>query len=301
MPPKPKEASGGFTLIELLVVVGIIALLVAILMPALAMARERAKATLCGSNLRQWGVALNLYTTANDGAFPQKGVEGVNLGGHMITDWSDPSLWFNALPAQLNSEQFGYNEMQLASAPLTPAGPELPRSGNNSMFVCPSASEALGSTVPDSDGDPPDTMDGPYLVMYGNYQGVLQMRRSFICYGWNGKMYPKNTANPRITQYDNVSQSIVLSEKRVRTDEIDPHDPINTSGSEQYCQNDLTQLFSAWSRLASRHAQKANVAFLDGHVDLLAYREVCTPTVPGLDWNHYGQWLWNPFAAAKLP
>ncbi|HEY3411521.1 MAG TPA: prepilin-type N-terminal cleavage/methylation domain-containing protein [Armatimonadota bacterium] len=60
------EKKRGFTLIELLVVIAIIAILAAILFPVFAKARERAKRMNCASNLKQIGIAVNMYATDND-------------------------------------------------------------------------------------------------------------------------------------------------------------------------------------------------------------------------------------------
>lgn len=60
----------AFTLVELLVVIGIIAALVAILLPALSKAKESANRVKCGANLKQLGVAFQLYTTDYKGWFP---------------------------------------------------------------------------------------------------------------------------------------------------------------------------------------------------------------------------------------
>jgi len=64
----------AFTLIELLVVISVVALLMAILLPALSRARNQARAVSCQANLRQWGVALHLYTENSKGHLPAHGI-----------------------------------------------------------------------------------------------------------------------------------------------------------------------------------------------------------------------------------
>jgi len=61
---------GGFTLVELLVVIGIIAVLISILMPALTKARISAMRTVCKSNLRQDAMAITMYANDNKGRYP---------------------------------------------------------------------------------------------------------------------------------------------------------------------------------------------------------------------------------------
>ncbi len=68
--------AAAFTLVELLVVIGIIAVLIAILMPALAAARESANRTKCSFNLRNWGVAAYNFAADHRGRFPAAMVHG---------------------------------------------------------------------------------------------------------------------------------------------------------------------------------------------------------------------------------
>jgi prepilin-type N-terminal cleavage/methylation domain-containing protein len=72
----------GFTLIELLVVIAIIGILAALLLPALSAAREKGRQAACISNLKQIGLALEMYANDNDEYYPRP------IG---VADWGDPS------------------------------------------------------------------------------------------------------------------------------------------------------------------------------------------------------------------
>ena len=78
-----RASTRGFTLIELLVVVAIISVLIAILLPALGQARERAKAILCAANLEQIGLSCQMYT----GEQNEWLTGGGNVGG------GPPAFW----------------------------------------------------------------------------------------------------------------------------------------------------------------------------------------------------------------
>jgi prepilin-type N-terminal cleavage/methylation domain-containing protein len=112
----------GFTLIELLVVVAIIALLIAILLPSLGRAREKAKLTQCLNNLRQLGLAAFMYQGENNGYFP--------CGGHGTQEYNDWIFWqtTRTVPAGIQP-------------PYADKGMLVPYMGgtfNKKPYVCPS-------------------------------------------------------------------------------------------------------------------------------------------------------------------
>lgn len=116
-------ASHGFTLIELLVVIAIIAILAAILFPVFAQAREKARSISCLSNLKQIGLATQMYVQDNDERlffFAKHPGENESHTGAIIADEANlnPVRWWNAL---------------------------MPYMKNSPILVCPSDSEPSDS------------------------------------------------------------------------------------------------------------------------------------------------------------
>jgi prepilin-type N-terminal cleavage/methylation domain-containing protein/prepilin-type processing-associated H-X9-DG protein len=101
----PVNDRGAFTLIELLVVIGIIAILAGLLLPQLARAKDSAKSASCKSNLRQLGIALELYVS-DYGKYPGNGAvyRGGNFVG-MAGMWGFTLDWFNPYIGQREYQQ----------------------------------------------------------------------------------------------------------------------------------------------------------------------------------------------------
>jgi prepilin-type N-terminal cleavage/methylation domain-containing protein/prepilin-type processing-associated H-X9-DG protein len=134
----------AFTLIELLVVISIISILAAIIWPAFAAAREKARQTTCVNNLRQIGMAVQMYASDSNGIFP--------LGG-------DPQ------DLNTNAWQVGYGGQFWPEMRHVPPLPTLmmPYTSTRNVWRCPSDT---GITT--------DTLDMGNLPLTGN---------SFLAYG----------------------------------------------------------------------------------------------------------------------
>jgi prepilin-type N-terminal cleavage/methylation domain-containing protein/prepilin-type processing-associated H-X9-DG protein len=123
--------SGGFTLIELLVVISVISMLMAVLLPSLQAARDRAKRTVCACRLKQWAVAFNCYAAENNDAWPHcdgldrgpRSTDDPRISKEDLADWHG---WMDVLPPMIDLEAWRDY-------------PRYQRPGQNTFYQCPAA------------------------------------------------------------------------------------------------------------------------------------------------------------------
>jgi len=133
---KRQHSGGGFTLIELLVVIAIIAILAALLLPALKRSRDMAKNIACLSNQRQLGVGFSMYVTDFDSYYPA-GTEVYSWG------WDGNWCWDEKMESM---EYFG--SVTVYAWQESPLNKHVSASR---IWMCPAASTALYAVGPSSD------------------------------------------------------------------------------------------------------------------------------------------------------
>jgi prepilin-type N-terminal cleavage/methylation domain-containing protein/prepilin-type processing-associated H-X9-DG protein len=144
----------GFTLVELLVVIGIIAVLIAILLPSLNAARRQADRIKCLSNMRQLGQGYLMYANDNKGGFPVARWYGKFKGNTIDKRWHDFIGKY-----VVGSVGVRTSSGQILTGDLNPSGRQLSSErqlwskeimdGNNALWGCPSWNRAtvVGSSV----------------------------------------------------------------------------------------------------------------------------------------------------------
>ena len=141
-----RSSKKGFTLIELLVVIAIIAVLIALLLPAVQSAREAARRMQCVNNMKQIGLALHNYLSANS-SFPMGGTPQMDPTANGPGTASGPYEWENyssfAMMLPYLEQIAVYNSMNLSICPDTGFGAGQPQNTTAyntklNAFLCPS-------------------------------------------------------------------------------------------------------------------------------------------------------------------
>lgn len=233
----------AFTLIELLVVIAIIAILAAMLLPALARAKVAAQKTTCMNKLRQWGLAQTMYAEDNNDSIPR---ESAIAGGSTLEFWanvassSSADVWYNALPQLINQHPASYFNPN-HKADFYDA---------NSLFHCPTALLNNNAGV---------VQTGPYIYF------SIAMNSKLI----SGSTTTGSATSIKVSTVRQPSSTVFFLENRL---------PNETMVDPQQATTDLGQPSSYASRFVTRHGGMGNLAFVDGHAVGFKGRQVVQTT-----------------------
>jgi len=240
----------GFTLVELLVVIGIIALLIAILMPALSRAKEQANWIKCLSNMRQLGQAFTMYTNNNKGRFPLPAVTGQK------EDW----IFWEDMPVGANVNR------RLSDSAIAPY---LGASVSPEIFRCPSDdinARRAGSNYRFS-------YSANYLILRLPASGWPSVYKDFY------KNPNESNAPMRMQEIVNPSDKIVLIDESPQTvddgcwawmEKPNPGDGFNIISNRHMKRSEqIIKSGGAYKTDKTYDNGKGNVLFVDGHADYI--------------------------------
>jgi prepilin-type N-terminal cleavage/methylation domain-containing protein len=268
----------AFTLVELLVVIGIIGLLTAILLPALARARRSANEIVCMNNLRQLGLGASIYVSENNGILPWEGYAEGDRPERHLGPWEDGGIWFNACPRYAKLQT--YSQLQISAAA---GGPRVPKSGDAGLFICPEA----GDASPGKD----DTVSDGYFMLWGlDSTGAPVQRPTFWCYGYNTQLdsgvedrHVDYRVQLKLSKIHHSSYTAFLVEKLMRPMEFTPM--FNSSVGQQEI---------SYKEFSTRHRNGGFILFLDFHVGWLSRQEVLAAPGSPNTFDQFNKIIWNP-------
>jgi prepilin-type N-terminal cleavage/methylation domain-containing protein/prepilin-type processing-associated H-X9-DG protein len=293
LPRFAKPLPKGFTLIELLVVIAIIAILAAILLPALASAKRKAQTVQCLSTLRQWGLALQIYGEDASDLIPRDGVAdngqyacdtGVTTGPGSP---QDPYSWINTLP-QLVADQplsYYYNKPGANVQKKFP----LPSNGIGKIWQCPSAQTTAADFSGSTDFGAGTLGDGG---TFGVFSYVMDLDLKLLTSINNGVIgnsfvYP---AMPKLSSFHHPTAQVMLFEQAFSPN-LETYDNTSTSPTANLRNGILPS--QRWSVFAQRHSKGANIVFIDGHSARFKWDYVFNPAGGRTELFLDDIW-WNP-------
>jgi prepilin-type N-terminal cleavage/methylation domain-containing protein/prepilin-type processing-associated H-X9-DG protein len=251
----------GFTLVELLVVIGIIALLIGILLPALNKAREAARQVKCLSNMRQIAQATIQYTLANKGVMPARGGGGVT--------WHDPAnkangawdwiAWQRVIDPVTNGPGNGEDQKITDSALAKYLGGTKSEGTLDQVFRCPS----------DNLDQRPNHLTGPdkyYRYSYGANTFVMSKDKSNIV---------------KLSKVHNTSERILIvceDEKTLDDGNFNPQTDAWVTGGRINAVADRHSMKRKALNSTAMNGQgnedaRGNVAFCDGHGEFFSRKD----------------------------